>query len=907
MLATEFFTQTTIRFAVFGMATGSLYGLVALAVNLVHRSSGVLNFAASALGAISAFAFYDLRDHHGWNWPLALTVALVLGAALGAATYVVLMRMLRSASPLTKVIATLGLFTSAGGLIELVWRTRRGQVDSILPTDLVQFTDQIVLTQERIIIIALVLALTTGLWLLYSKTFFGVIAAAVAESPRVVAAAGMSPGLVQLVSFTLGGLLSALAAILLAPIVGLNGSVLSLMTIGALAAALVGRFSSFSVTVAAAMGIGIVQAELAFFQPDIAELLGTEPNSLAGLPSNVPFLIVIVMTVLGGEARAPRSTVAPRLPRPGTGRVNRLPLLVAFACTVPIVATLETGWAKVTTLTFISAIVLSSVVVVTGLAGQLSLCQYALGGFGAWMSLRFMTRHGWGLEVAVVGGIASAALLGALVALPTLRTRGVHLAVVTLGLALMMQSIVFGSALFGSTGGPFELPDLFGIDIDPVEHPNRYALVALVAMIGIGLLVANLRRGDAGRRLLAVRSNERAAASLGVGVYGAKVYAFALGAAIASVGGILFAFRDSRPTFRGADVYGSVTAVLYSVFGGVGWATGAVIGATLSPGALNTRLLNDYVPGIGDVGSWLLLGTGVLVIVMLSRSPDGVAALIARARRRAVPLPETRAPADTTVERPRRPPRSLSASGVTVRFGGVVALDGADLTIRPGEIVGLIGPNGAGKTTLLDVMSGFTRPDGGQVHLDGRAITEWSPERRARAGVIRSWQQVELFEELSVMENLLVAADAKRRRRYLLDLVHPRRGRLTSTMHEVIDELQLRLVLGQHPSSLPHGVMRLVGIARAVAADPSVLLLDEPAAGLSDAERAELGDTVRRLARRLGVPVLVTEHDVPLLMRMCDRLVALDFGRVIADGTPDDVSANHDVIRSYLGEPLAIS
>jgi sulfate-transporting ATPase len=364
-------------------------------------------------------------------------------------------------------------------------------------------------------------------------------------------------------------------------------------------------------------------------------------------------------------------------------------------------------------------------------------------------------------------------------------------------------------------------------------------------------------------------------------------------------------FRNPILSFGGLDVFSSISVVLYAVLGGIGWPSGALLGATLSPGALNTKLLNDYAPGIGNIASWLLLASGILVIVTLNRSPDGIAALVSRrfsaltggVRRR---RPRAEPPA---IERRHLPPARMEARNITVRFGGIVALDDVTIQIEPGQVVGLIGPNGAGKTTLLDVLSGFTKPSSGSVVMNHRSVDRWSPERRARSGIVRSWQQVELFEEMSVRENLLVAADSQRFARYFVDLVHPRRRQETSTMRGVVAELNLGDVLHLHPSSLPHGVVRLVGIARAVTAEPTVLLLDEPAAGLSDHESEELGVTIRRIAARLGIPILVTEHDVPLLMAICDRIIVLDFGRVIAEGTPTEVSSDPEVVRAYLGEP----
>jgi sulfate-transporting ATPase len=255
------------------------------------------------------------------------------------------------------------------------------------------------------------------------------------------------------------------------------------------------------------------------------------------------------------------------------------------------------------------------------------------------------------------------------------------------------------------------------------------------------------------------------------------------------------------------------------------------------------------------------------------------------------------------VEREPVTAKVLSVEHVRVRFGGVVAVEDVSLQVRPGEVLGLIGPNGAGKTTLIDVITGFTRQQGGQVMLADQAVDRWSPRRRARGGLARSFQSLELFEDMTVRDNLRTASDRRDPVAYITDLVWPHNPPLPGTAVAAVREFGLEDDLDRKPSELPYGRRRLVGIARAVATRPSVLLLDEPAAGLDESETRELSELLIRLAKEWGLGVLLVEHDVALVMSVCDRIVALDFGQVIAEGTPDDIRGDQAVIAAYLGEP----
>jgi sulfate-transporting ATPase len=240
---------------------------------------------------------------------------------------------------------------------------------------------------------------------------------------------------------------------------------------------------------------------------------------------------------------------------------------------------------------------------------------------------------------------------------------------------------------------------------------------------------------------------------------------------------------------------------------------------------------------------------------------------------------------------------------LTVRFGGVVAVDDVSLEVAPGEIVGLIGPNGAGKTTVIDAITGFVRPASGTVSIDGERIDSWPVHRRVVAGISRSFQSLELFEQSTVRENVQVACDARDTAAYVRDMVAPTERRLTDGAVSALREFDLVDDLDTIASELPYGRRRLTAIARAVAVGPSLLLLDEPAAGLGDVESAELGVLLRRLVSERGIGVLVVEHDMRFIGAVCDRIVVLDFGRKIADGPQEIVLQDPAVVAAYLGSP----
>ncbi|MFI5794567.1 ATP-binding cassette domain-containing protein [Streptomyces sp. NPDC051677] len=894
-----------LRFALLGLGLGALYALTAHGIVLVYRGSGVLNLAHGAIGMAGAYAQWELATNHGMPYWPAAACGVLTSALLGVLTHLLVLRPLRRASTLARLVGTLAVFLVLTAVAVKRYGDSLQLVPGKLPTRLLTFAGATV-SEDRVWLLAIALAVTTLLHLLYKRTLFGLGTTAVAENEHAAASLGWSPDVIATGNWALGSALAGLTGILIVPVIGLSVTGLTTLLLSALAAALVGRFSSFPVTLAGGLVIGVVQSELTRFG-----------SGVTGLASSVPFLFIALVLVARGRALPLRGTFLDRLPALGTGRVRPVPLAVAVVVGLLLVSRSTPLWADAITSTLVLSLIILSIIVVTGYAGQVSLAAYALAGTGAFIAGHAAADWGWTFALALPAGVLGTVPIGLLFALPAVRTRGVNLAIITLGLATTLEAMVFQntdlSTTAGSDGIAVGKQTLFGISISGVDHPQRYAAVVLVLFVAATLVVANVRRSRTGRRLVAVRANERAAAALGIDVRATKLYAFGLSAAIAALAGVLTGFRSTSVVFSDFAGFDSITALGLAVIGGVGFLVGPLFGATFAAGTVGARLGDWVLPGLSE---WMPLIGGVILVLTLVGNQDGIGKEVGRQaagvrrrvfQQRAGSVREQETAAVPNV--PRTAPLPLHVRDLTVRYGGVVAVDGLSLDVEPGRVVGLIGPNGAGKTSAIDAVTGFTRAASGSVRLGERDVTRAPVHRRASAGLSRSFQSLELFEDMTVQDNLYAACDRPGRWAYLTDLIRPGSRPLPAHVLVAVREFGLRDSLDRSVGDLSYGERRLLAIARAVASSPSVLLLDEPAAGLSDDETRELAYLVRRLAEDWGMGVLLVEHDVDMVMSVCDQVVVLDFGRRICAGTPEEVRRDPAVRAAYLGdlEPEALA
>ena len=887
-----------IRFALLGLGVGALYAFASQGLIVIYRGTGVLNFSLGATAIAGVFLEWELHDQHGWPFLPAALVGVGLSALLGVLTHWVIMRPLRRASSLVRVIATLGVLVTIQAGVVIRYGSNARQVNSWLPTNRVTLWGDVATTVDRFILLGIACASAFGLWLLYRSSQFGLATEAVSESERSASAIGLSPNRIAVLNWALGSALAAAAGILVVPIITLQVTSMTELILAGLAAALIADFRSFPIATAAGFSLGIGQALVGRFidQP--------------GLGPSLPFVVVIVFLVFRGRSLPLRDYFLRRLPMIGNGRLSWDWMLFGFGFVAFLMLTKELKWVDGLTVMMGVGIVMLSMVVLTGYAGQLSLGQYAIAGFGAFVAGRLVAVFHIPFPLGLLAGVAAAVPLGILFGLPAVRTRGINLAIVTLGLGTTMELMLFRNRKYtgGVQGTQVGNPRLFGWDIGSINHPRRYGIFLVVMAMLTVWVVSNVRRGRSGRRLIAVRTNERAAASLGIDVVKAKLFAFAFSAAIAALGGILLAFRLSSISYQSFTNFTSVTYVGLVLVGGVGHLLGAFVGATMATASLNQQILESTWDG---VGRWIQLISGVAILLTVLGYQDGVAAewvklfrLVKKARKWGRPyvieLADVSDPKAAT-DHAMVPPRTLSIEGLTVRYGAVVAVNDVSCRLVPGTVTGLIGPNGAGKTSLIDAISGFA-PAEGRVVLGDVDVTDLSAFKRARAGLARSFQSLELFDDATVFENLSVAADPQDLRSYARDLIRPVNPPFPPEVVRAVVEFKLDQDLHRDVKDLSYGKRRLLAIARAVAMHPSVLLLDEPAAGLSSAESTELAAVVRRLAGDWGMAVLVVEHDMNFVMGVCDTIIVLDFGQLIASGTPEEIRSNPSVVAAYLGD-----
>ena len=537
--------------------------------------------------------------------------------------------------------------------------------------------------------------------------------------------------------------------------------------------------------------------------------------------------------------------------------------------------------------------------IVVGYAGLLDLGYSAFFAIGAYTAAIMTVKLGFNFWLTLVPAMVFAGTAGAILGYPTLRLRSDYLAIVTLGFGEIVRVLFTNWDYVDGPNGVWNIPSpsIFGFEL---VDQNAYYVLGVILVIGSLVFARNLSRSRLGRGWVAVREDEFAAEAVGVPSLNLKLLAYTMGGMLAGLAGAFFASRVSAINPSSFTFQLSAQILILIIIGGLGSLGGVVLGSIVVVG------LPELLRGMQQTR--FLVFAALLIVIMLFR-PQG---LWPQVRSRVSPFGSLPEAVKSEGERAFRLNPAvaqgeviLSVDGLVQRFGGVVAVDNVSFEVRRGEILSVIGPNGAGKTTVFNCITGVQQPKAGTIIFNKRPITGLKAHSVVHRGLARTFQGIRLFKQMAVFENVMVGASVRERNypwQALLHTAGERREELRA-LHEA--RYWLRFVgledsAGRLATELPYADQRRVEIARALASEPMLVLLDEPAAGMNPTEKRDLMRMVREIRDR-GVTVVLIDHDMSLVMNVSDRVIVLDGGRVIAEGLPAQVQANRNVIAAYLG------
>ena len=570
----------------------------------------------------------------------------------------------------------------------------------------------------------------------------------------------------------------------------------------------------------------------------------------------------------------------------------------------------------------INIIMAVSLNLTTGMLGELALGHAGFMAVGAFTSA--IITKAWGIStvisfpVALIAGGLLAAFFGLVIGIPALRLKGDYLAIITLGFGEIIRVIIINLPITGATKG-----------LSGIAKLTSFNYVYIIMVLIIASLFT-LGRSRHGRAIISIRENDIAAESTGIPIFKYKLFAFTLAAFFAGVAGGLYAHQQGTINAATFDYNKSIDYLVMVVLGGMGSITGSIISAvvlSMLPEYLRdlTALINDLLPTIKITDPRMLIYSLMLVLMMIFR-PKGLlgtaefsllnlwdfivrhvkrfASLITwhlPERKKAVTMPEVPKYDYANLDLP-----VLETKQLGIRFGGLQAAKDVNIKLMDNEIVGLIGPNGAGKTTIFNMLTGVYKPTSGDIVLLGKSIVGSPTYHITANGIARTFQNIRLFKSMTVIENIKVAFQTRMHYTPMEGIIRaPRYSReergIDIRARELLSVFGMEDVADTPADSLPYGQQRKLEICRALASNPKVLLLDEPAAGMNPKETEELMNTIKIIRNRFSVAILLIEHDMKLVMGICERIYVLNYGNIIAEGTPDEIAHNQEVVAAYLG------
>jgi ABC-type branched-subunit amino acid transport system ATPase component/ABC-type branched-subunit amino acid transport system permease subunit len=890
----------------FGAVFGALYALTAMGLVLVYRANRVVNFAQAELGTVGAIVAIQLVNQRGWAYLVAVPFGLAVATLVGAGVEAGVIRRFRTAPRLILSVATIGVAQILSGVSLLVATLIRGtgaRPLSLFRTPFrMSFTIQPVIFRGDHVAAMIAVPAVAALLIFFLRTSgYGVAVRAAADNRDRASLLGIPVRRLSTLVWAIASMLSALAVVLRAPIVGISPISLSgggnALLLRSLACAVVARMESLPVTAVAAIVLGIVE-QAAYWSTGQGAIVDG-------------FLFVVILAALiarrGYFSRASEALTtswrAIREVRPIPAELARLPevrvgLLVlgvaaaGLAILFPLFAT--PNHEQLMSLIFIYSIIAVSLVVLTGWAGQISLGHFALAGFGGATTSVLYGRHGWDVLAAATAGVIVAGLISFLIGLPALQIRGPFLAVTTLGLGVaasfyFLQDRHFPWLIQRSINRPV-LWRRLGLDLDWQMY---YLCLVVLALVVIG--VRGLRHSHTGRAIIAMRDNELAAQSVSLSATRLKLTAFVISGALAGLAGSLYVLLQHglQPGSFNAQV--SVRLFSMVVIGGLGSVPGAILGAVYVRGA------EFFLPA-----AWQLIASGAGILLLLVVFPGGLGDVVYRIRdwilrrvaaRRSLVVPSL--VADVAVgETGRRiqayvPSRAVGSPLLCVRdldvaYDGVQVLFGVNCEVYEGEIVALLGTNGAGKSTLLKAISGLVPPSAGSIAFAGHELAGDDPVAIVRRGITQMPGGRGIFPSLSVNENLRMALWLHRADREYAD----------RSLEQVLGYFPALARLRELPAgALSGGEQQMLSLAQAFLAKPALLLIDELSLGLAPTVVDHLLEIVRAIHSR-GTTVVIVEQSVNTALRLAERAIFMEKGEVRFTGPTSELMDRPDVLRA---------
>ncbi|HWC34006.1 MAG TPA: ATP-binding cassette domain-containing protein [Mycobacteriales bacterium] len=890
-----------------GAIFGAINSLVAISIVLVYRASRVVNFAAAELGSVAAVLAIELHIQEHLNYFAAILIGLLAAAVIGALAELTVFRKFANAPRLIVAVATIGLAQILNGLSILIPISWGGERSGTFTTPWsVHFRiNPVVFSGNHVIALIVVPTVLLALTWFLRATYYGVAIRAAADNGDRAQLLGIPTRRLATVVWVITGLLSALAVLLRVPIQGfasfdsVSSSGLPLL-LATLAAAVIGGMTNLPGTVAAAIGLGVVDQLSAWTFRDanyvdvallvvILVALLVKPNRLSRA----------VETGIGGwQAIRPVRPVPPELARTWPVRIGSRGIvlaLVAIALLVPRL--LPAARTQLVTVILIYAIVACSLVVLTGWSGHVSLGQVAFMGFGASTTAILVTHHGVNVVFAAAAGTAVAAAAAVVVGVPALRISGPFLAVTTLAFAVTAANYLLVPHFIPWFNTTDQLPSFRLLGRIPIGSDREMYYVVLVVLCAVIAAVRHLRSAAAGRAMVATNDNPLATQAFGIDTTRTKLVAFAVSGGIAGLAGALFVVQQQAYNVGSFNAEQGLAFFTMVVIGGLGSLPGAILGAFYVYGA------QYFLPA-----QWSLLATGAGLITVLQVMPGGLGELLYLGRdlvlrrfaaRRGITVPSLTAdrldtaatgsrrtkPAETGEE---RQGSLLSCRELAAGYGGVQVLFDVDLDIARGEIVALLGTNGAGKSTLLKAITGLVRPSAGSISFNGVDITRKGPNDCAARGLMAMPGGRGVFPTMTVADNLKVAGWMSRK--------DP--AALHAATDQACDQFPaLRSRMGALAGDLSGGEQQMLSLAMAFITEPRLLLIDELSLGLAPAVVARLVEMLRRINER-GTTIVLVEQSVNTALSLAERAIFLEKGEVRFSGPTRDLLERPDILRA---------